>query len=227
VPSKQEPASEAAARIRDRIVSLERLPASELQDNARNWRLHPYGQRVALRESLEQVGIADALIAYRSERNEGKLTLIDGHLRHEDNDDLEWPVLVTDLNDAEADLMLATLDPMTAMATVDPENLGELIEDVHTGTPALEDLLRSLETPVLAAQEAADADALDGPREMELQAMEHYDYIVVLFRNALDWQQAKERLGIEHEGFTLRDGKMRRIGLGRVVDGKRLLELLG
>jgi hypothetical protein len=61
---------------------------------------------------------------------------------------------------------------------------------------------------------------------MELQAMEHYDYIVLVFRNALDWQQAKERFGLKHETFTLRDGGKKRIGLGRVVDGKRVLREL-
>jgi hypothetical protein len=219
------PESEVAARVRDRIIEFKRLPASSLQDNERNWRLHPHAQRVALQESLEEVGIADALIAYKSARNGGKLTLIDGHLRREDNDDLDWPVLITDLDDQEADLLLATLDPLSAMAEADGMILSALLDDVHTGTPALEDLLRQLE-PVDVIEELAAAAEEGGPAEMELQPMEHYDYVVFMFRNALDWQRVKERLELEHEGFTLRDGETRRVGFGRVLDGKRLLTLL-
>ena len=218
------PEAEVAGRIRDRIVEFKRIPAVELQDNERNWRVHPYGQRLALRESLEHVGIADALIAYYSPRNGGKLTLIDGHLRSDDHEDLEWPVLITDLSDAEADFMLATLDPMAGMAEVAEEPLTELLAEVGTGTPALEDLLRSLQPG--ATEEGLLEEEAEGPPEMALQAFEHYDYIVCLFRDALDWQQAKDRLGIRQEAFTLRDGETRRIGVGRVIDGRKLLDLL-
>jgi hypothetical protein len=226
VARKQQAATqteELASRIRDRIIEFRRVPAAELQDNQRNWRIHPYAQRLALSESLERVGIADALIAYYSERNGGRLTLIDGHLRREEHDDLDWPVLVTDLTDSEADLLLATLDPIAGMAEVAEEPLTDLLEDLSTGTPALEDLLRSLRPEASAEDELAAEEG--GPPEMELQAFEHYDYLIFLFDNALDWEQAKDRFGIQHEAFTLRDGKTRKVGLGRVLPGKRLLRL--
>lgn len=215
--------------IRDRIVEFRRVPNDELRDNERNWRTHPYEQRVALKESLQAVGIADVMIAYYSERNGGALTLIDGHLRREDNENIDWPTIITDLNDAEADLMLATLDPMTGLATADGDLLLELLSDVHTGTPAIEDMLRALASEARPAEELIEEAAIlneGGPREMELQPMEHYDYVIFMFRNALDWQQAKEFLDIEQEGFTLRDGITRRVGLGRVLDGRRLTDLL-
>src|SRR5215472_18133311 len=97
--------------IRDRIQDFRRVPARELLDNDGNPRRHPQAQRDALRGVLEQVGIAGALVAYQSERQGGKLTLIDGHLRKQDYD-LDWPVLVLDVTDAEADLLLATHDPL-------------------------------------------------------------------------------------------------------------------
>jgi hypothetical protein len=72
--------------IRDRIQDFRRVAARDLLDNDGNPRLHPQAQRDALRGVLEQVGIAGALVAYDSERNGGKLTLIDGHLRKQDHD---------------------------------------------------------------------------------------------------------------------------------------------
>src|SRR5262249_24374608 len=76
--------------IRDRIKEFRRVPAGELLDHAGNPRRHPQAQRDALRGVLEQVGVAGALTAYRSERNGGQLTLIVGHLRKQDYA-LDWP----------------------------------------------------------------------------------------------------------------------------------------
>lgn len=231
-PATAEAEPDVAARIRDRIVEFRRVPAVDLQDNERNWRTHPYAQRVALNEILAEVGITDALLAYNSERAGGKLTLIDGHLRREDNDDLDWPVLITDLTDEEADLVLSTFDPLASMAKADASALSSLIDDVRTGTPGLEDLMRDSLAQAEATEAAGGLEGgltefgSGGPDEMELQAFEHYDYIMLLFRNALDWQQAKELFGLKNEGFTLRDGTTRKVGLGRVVDGKKALEIL-
>src|SRR3954447_3795359 len=114
---KKKVATEAAGQlVRDRVRELRRVPASELRANEKNWRLHPYAQRKALRESLERVGLADVLIAYESERAGGALTLIDGHARLEEEPTADWPTVILDVSDQEADLLLLTLDPMTGMA---------------------------------------------------------------------------------------------------------------
>ena len=105
-----------ANEIKNRIKELRQVKASELLANPRNWRRHPAGQAEALRGALTEIGYADALIAY--ETPEG-LMLIDGHLRAETTPDIEVPVLVTDLNEQEANLVLATLDPLAAMAVAD------------------------------------------------------------------------------------------------------------
>src|SRR6516165_7833205 len=116
--------------IRDRVREFRRVPARELLDNDGNPRHHPQAQRDALRGVLEQVGIAGALVAYRSERNGGKLTLIDGHLRKQDFD-LDWPTLVLDVSDEEADLLLATHDPLGALAEYDRPRLDALLQEVR------------------------------------------------------------------------------------------------
>ena len=65
--------------IRDRIRELRRVPAKELLPNPKNWRRHPRAQTEALRGLLVEVGYADALLA--RELPDGRLMLIDGHLR--------------------------------------------------------------------------------------------------------------------------------------------------
>jgi len=115
--------------IRDRIKELRRVKASDLIPNPRNWRTHPVAQQDALRGVLAEVGYADALIA--RETPDG-LMLVDGHLRAETTPDADVPVLVLDIDEAEADLMLATLDPLAAMAGRDEERLTELLATVSS-----------------------------------------------------------------------------------------------
>jgi hypothetical protein len=130
--------------LKDRIVELRRVKAAELLPNPRNWREHPAGQRSALRGLLEEIGISDALIAYRSQRTDGALTLVDGHLRREEEPETLWPVLVLDLTDEEADKVLVTLDPLAAMATTNAKVLEELLLNLEAKRPELEDLLAQI-----------------------------------------------------------------------------------
>jgi hypothetical protein len=111
-------------QIQNRIKELRQVKASELLPNPKNWRTHPIGQSDALRGVLSEIGYADALIAYETDNG---LMLIDGHLRAETTPDMEVPVLVTDLSSDEADMLLATLDPLSAMARSNQESLLSLI----------------------------------------------------------------------------------------------------
>jgi hypothetical protein len=131
------------ATIRDRVRDFRRVPARELLDNDGNPRRHPQAQRDALRGVLEQVGIAAALVGYHSERNAGKLTLIDGHLRKQDYD-LDWPTLILDVTDEEADLLLATHDPLAALAEYDRPRLDALLQEVKAKSPAVVAMLKDL-----------------------------------------------------------------------------------
>ena len=67
--------------------------------------------------------------------------LIDGHLRAETLGDGDVPVLILDVNEAEADKILATLDPLAAMAESDASKLDALLRNVDTGSEALQQLI--------------------------------------------------------------------------------------
>jgi hypothetical protein len=138
-------------RLRDRIKEFRRVSAHELQPNPKNWRTHPTAQQDALRGVLAEVGIAGAVLA--RETAEGGLMLIDGHLRTDVMHDQEIPVLVLDVDEAEADKLLATIDPLAAMAEADAGKLDELLREIDTGSEALQEMLSKL---------AEDAGVLDG-----------------------------------------------------------------
>jgi len=128
--------------IRDRIKELRRVPAASLRPNPRNWRTHPPAQRDALQGILSEIGYADALVA--RELPDGSLELIDGHLRAETTPDALVPVLVLDVDEAEAAKLLATLDPISSLAGRNEELLGSLMDDVRTDNAALETLWKDL-----------------------------------------------------------------------------------
>lgn len=122
-------------KFRDRIKEFKRVSAADLRPNPKNWRTHPQAQQDALRKVLAEVGFADTAIA--RELPDGSLQLIDGHLRTEVAGDAPIPVLVLDVTEAEADKLLATLDPLTAMADKNAEALASLFADLQTAGDTL------------------------------------------------------------------------------------------
>lgn len=157
--------------IRDRIVELRRVRAEELLPNPKNWRKHPERQRAALREMVARIGFAGAELV--RELPDGRLMLIDGHLRRDTFGQALLPVLVTDLDEAEADALLATYDPIGAMAEADGAKLGALLDDVSGTFEGVAGLLDELaaaygELPAEAGTEGDPGAALD--RAEELQA---------------------------------------------------------
>ncbi len=60
---------------------------------------------------------------------------------------------------------------------------------------------------------------------MECQLFEHHDYIMLLFTDGQDFQQACELLAIQKVQIAY-PGGMRKIGLGRCVDGAKAIAKL-
>jgi hypothetical protein len=127
-------------QVRDRIKELRRVRAKDLLPNGKNWRRHPPAQVAALRGLLDEIGYVDVLIA--RELPDGRLVLIDGHLRRDSTPDQEVPVIVVDVTEEEADKILATLDPLAAMAELDSERITSLLATVQTNSEAVQELLK-------------------------------------------------------------------------------------
>ena len=128
--------------IRDRIKEFRRVPARDLLPNPKNWRVHPEAQANALRGILADVGYVDALLV--RENGNGRLVIIDGHLRAETTPDMEVPVLVLDVTEEEGDKILATFDPLGAMADADSEKLEALLSEIETDSEDLQEMLDEL-----------------------------------------------------------------------------------
>ena len=146
--------------IRNRIQELRNVRAGDLQADPRNWRVHPKAQRDALSTMLSSIGYADALIARETPTG---LVLIDGHLRADIDAEQVVPVLVTDLNEQEAGQLLATLDPLAAMAEADDKALSDLLSSLDVNDE-IEKLLAGLhELPEFKEEPLGDPDAVVEP----------------------------------------------------------------
>jgi len=178
--------------MRDRIVGLERIKASELLRNPLNFRKHPRAQRAALKGSLADVGIAAALIARRTP--DGPL-LLDGHLRADMNPDEVLPVLMLDVTEAEANKLLASLDPIAAMATSNAEVLLELLGQIETAEEGLADLLENLrrEAQDDIARLLVDPDDLPGSPEPRVKPGD----LIELGRHRLICADARDPAALE------------------------------
>src|ERR1043166_428989 len=127
---------------RNRVKELRYVSPRDLGDHPHQWREHPDFQRSALRGVLEDIGIAGALLAYESSTT-GVLTSIDGHLR-KSLGDTPWPTLILDVTDEEAALLLASHDPLAALAETNRDALATLLQEVQSGDAAVQQMLSEL-----------------------------------------------------------------------------------
>lgn len=127
---------------RNRIVRYSEESPDQLLANPQNFRTHPGSQAEVLRDVLRDVGIVQNVIA-----NERTGHIIDGHLRVMEalkSGQQSIPVTWVDLSYEEESLILATFDPISALAGIDHEAVEGLLQDVSTDSLAVQGLLESL-----------------------------------------------------------------------------------
>ena len=128
--------------IRNRIKEHRRVRADDLVPHEQNWRNHPDSQKEALKALYAEVGFARSLLAY--ELPDGRLKLIDGHLRRELDPDMLVDVEVLNVDDEEARKLLLSMDSLAALAEPDDEVLAQLREITRSDSPVLTELWRSV-----------------------------------------------------------------------------------
>jgi hypothetical protein len=176
--------------IRNRIKAHRRVRAGDLVPHEWNYRLHPDAQRAALAAIYRAVGFARSLLAY--ELPDGRLKLLDGHLRRDLDPDMEVDVEVLDVTDDEARTLLLTIDPLAALAQTQEQIHQRLLELA----PPVPDELRAAWQ---AAAEACMAQAADA-KPLPLAAASEQFLILITCR---DERHQVELLGrLRDEGLT-------------------------
>ncbi len=141
--------------VRNRIKAHVRVRAGDLLPHELNPRLHSAAQRAALAALYAEIGFARSLLAY--ELPDGRLKLIDGHLRQNVAPDMEVDVEVLDVSDAEARALLLSLDPLAQLADYDRDTLDRLRAVTSTTSDAVANLWASVGRANAEVEEALAA----------------------------------------------------------------------
>lgn len=129
--------------LRNRIVRHVRVRTGDLVPHELNPRTHSDAQRRALGQLYDEIGFARSLLAY--ELPDGRLKIIDGHLRAAMDPDHLVDVEVLDVTDAEARALLLAIDPLAQLAGYEEETLNALREVAEKDSEAVRSLWQVIE----------------------------------------------------------------------------------
>jgi hypothetical protein len=178
--------------IRNRIKGHRRVRAGDLVPHELNFRLHPELQRAALEALYREVGFARSLLAY--ELPDGRLKLIDDHLRRDLDPDMEVEVKVLDVSEDEARALLLSIDPLAALAQPQEQLRDRLLELAPTESDDLR-----------AAWEAAARSCLEAPRRTQRPGLADIPAQYLILETCRDEPHQVELLGrFQGEGLECR-----------------------
>lgn len=127
----------AVSPVRERIRDIRTVPASSVRPNPLNARVHTTAQRNVMADALDEIGNVDVLKVVAIPGTDDFL-LVDGHLRQELRADEDVMVAVLDLDESEQAKVLATFDPIGALAGTDRDKLKALagLADIQSASLA-------------------------------------------------------------------------------------------
>lgn len=170
----------------DRFIKRELISAGELAQrfNIKNPRLHPEAQKDATEASLDKVGwIDDVSLSTNGDgapslADNPAAVLFDGHERVElallrGGPEMPVPVRWYQLTPEETDFALLVKDQTSAMAQIDAEKMGALMERAKamTSAPGLQGMLERLKEQV-ASSIMPDFQPTNGSEQPRLDRLE-------------------------------------------------------
>jgi hypothetical protein len=135
-------------------------------------------------------------------------------------DEQDYATEAEELADLLADNRLSEL------AELDEGDLRKVIERLRGADPDFDVELTGFMEDEIAKlfNEEEDEGELEMIPRMECQPFEHHDYLVFMFHDLRDWMLALQLIGVHEVDYSI-TRKTKKIGVGRVLSGKRLIEL--
>ena len=137
------------------------------------------------------------------------------------------PVDMQDYESEAAELAdLLADNRLSELAELDEDDLKRVIEKLRESDPSFDVELTGFMTDEidrLFAEGDIEEDLETIPR-MECQPFETHDYLVFMFHDLRDWMLALQLIGVREVDYSI-TRKTKKIGIGRVLNGKRLIEL--
>ena len=191
---------------------------SEIKPYKKNAKKHDETQIKNVMKSIEEFGVVQPIVVDKNN------TIIIGHCRYEamkrlgyDELQEDW-VKVVDLSEEEAE-KLRLLDNKLNESEWSLDLLLDSIQNIDFSDYMLDWDIKDFEEKEKEKEKKEKVF-----EEMQLKSFEHYDYIVFVFDNQIDWLNMVNEFGLKkvNAGY----GTVKKIGLGRVVKGEKLIERL-
>jgi hypothetical protein len=203
--------------VKNRIVELKMLPPSRLREHPLNFRMHPENQKTVVQQLLEKFGIVDALAVYKTKGDQ--YMIVNGHLRRDIlSDEKQIPCLVLDIDDAEAEAVLAVWDESSKMAVVDERGYDKLLKGLKE---SYEDIARLFDRDFHDRMPDLHQPEKETPKyPIVANFDEGYDAVIIFSTGEIEWSRLVTVLGLPKE-------KDRRgeVGMTRIIPAKTFLEM--
>lgn len=202
------------------------LNVDELEENKFNPRIIKPRAYQALAASLKEFGNLSVLVFNkRTNRIVGgnqRLKILKAHGIK------KTPAIVVDVDEDVEKALVVELNNPEAQGTWDIPRALQMLEDVRDKSPSSFDQLNLVDLKKTIKGMLPDLEKKQESLipEMEILPYEHWDYIVLVFKDSRDWLQALAFFGIKKTKVTIPNAGAK-VGLGRVLDGARVLETLG
>jgi len=196
------------------IVKIDKLKEAEY-----NPRFIGSVEKRILKESLKEYGFAEPIIVNKN--SERFNIIISGHQRcvvAKEMGITEVPVVYLDLDLEKERILNLRFNRM--YGEFDFAKLKEYDRDLLVSVGFKGEELKKIDEVLLSSGQ------LDSEMDFTQELLEENNYVIFVFDNKLDFQVVKERFGLKPRAALDSRKKYNRVGIGRVISGKKLLEIL-
>ena len=116
---------------------------------------------------------------------------------------------------------------LSELAELDEDDLRRVLQSIADADPDFDiELTGFMEDEIRKLMDEAGSpeEELETIPRMECQAFETHDYLVFMFHDLRDWMQVLQLMGVHEVDYSI-TRRTKKIGIGRVLHGKRLIEL--
>lgn len=152
----------------NRITGYAEVAVTELTAHPQNWRIHSAAQEHSLEQVLDIVGVVQNIVV-----NQRTNHVLDGHLRVSlamRRNQATVPVTYVSVTEEEERIILATFDPLSALATVNQGLLDSILATIPPLDSTLQSLLQSTQQSVSAVLDTTSVTLPSTPLQYADQA---------------------------------------------------------
>lgn len=194
-------------------MNISNIPVGDLNPATYNPRKISRQMLRSLKATIKEFGMVDPLIVNKD------MTIIGGHQRFKACLELgftEMPCVVLDLTKSKEKALNLALNKISG--EWDKKKLEKILQEIE-----------SIDIELTGFDEDEIAKIIDDLQIDSLEydiaprLMEEYNYIVLFFRETLDFQVAADYFGLK----MMKEDRREKVGLGKVIDGAGFMRSLG